>query len=163
MQTLSPSPAHADACTPMQRAIHGAAIAESFGADFKKGTWTFKVAPTDRVSSGQYILIPAIVARLAIEQEEAETHTSTKLLPACNVVARFRQTSDGGTVLTMEGDNGHEADYYRDHLPSERTRSYWHPAHWRGHEQRRDAAGRVWRSLETYVQDDFGDLVAVQS
>lgn len=140
--------------------LYGAPVAESVGADFKRGTWTFKVGPLHQVSAGRYILVPAIVAQLALDQESAESSVDVQMLPVRNARVSFRPTQDG-VALTIENGDGYECDCYRDYQPNDRTKSYWEPAHWRVHVQRVDVSGHRWRTMFTCVQDDFGNLVEV--
>lgn len=155
-------PNHPTQATPLQRTLHGAMLADSVGADFKKGTWTFKVSPHQQVAAGQYILLPAIVAQLALDQEAAEHDSqAVTLAPMGKCHADLINLSKGGLALKIKGEGGYEANLYNEHLPSEQTASYWHPAHWRGHFKRRDTHGKAWSSMATFVQDDFGMLVEV--
>jgi hypothetical protein len=153
----------AQANTPLQALLHNAPLCESVAADFKKGTWTFKANSLQATAAGNYVILPAVVARLALEQEAACASAGVQLPPAENAKCRFRSNSEGQVTLSIEGDNGYEHDLYRDYQPNERTAKFWNAAHWRGHEERKDASGKSWRSMATYVQDDFGDLVEVSS
>ena len=163
MQTLSPAKASARACTALHALLHRAPIHESVAADFKKGTWTFRASGAQPTAAGNYVILPVIAVRLALDNEAALQGHGVHLPPAENAKSRFRQNGEGQIVLSIEGDNGYEHDLYRDYQPNERTAKFWNSAHWRGHEHRKDASGKTWWSIATYIQDDFGDLVEVQS
>lgn len=160
MQTKIQTPASANACTPLQRVLSGAPLAEILSTDFKKGTWTFKVGPAHHVAAGQYVLLPAIVAQLAIDQEVAETVCDVRLTRARSCSQSFRPIG-GQPALQIEFEDGGSMVLYRDLQPP-RHPNGWHPAHWRGSETLIDQQGKKWSSLHThYVQDDFGMLVQV--
>lgn len=154
------SAASADNCTPLQALLHTAPTHESVAADFKRGTWTFKTNGLQPTAAGQYVILPASVARLALDQEAAVASAGVQLPPPENVRGRFFDVGES-IVLSIESDNGYEHTLYREYQPNDRTAKYWHPAHWRGHQQRIDASGTAWRSMATYITDDFGDLVEV--
>jgi hypothetical protein len=147
--------------TPLQALLHNVPLAESVAADFKKGTWTFKASSLQPTAAGSYVILPAIVARLALEQEAASAGMVVQLQPPEEPRSRFFEVGDGQIVLSIQDGNGYEHTLYRDYQPTDRTAKYWHPAHWRGHENRVDASGKAWRSMATYITDDFGELVEV--
>ncbi len=153
----------ADFCTPLQALLRTAPLTDSVGADFKKGTWTFKLPAGQQVASGQYVVVPAILARLALDNEAARANQGVHLPPFENARGHFFTVGDGQIVLSISDSNGCEHNLYRDYQPTEQTAAYWQPSHWRGHESRKDATGKEWRSMARYVQNDFGDLVQVSS
>ena len=136
-------------------------LCESHSADLKGGTWTFKISGNHRVAAGHYLVLPEAVARLALEQEAAvQASQAITFKPIGKCEASFEHTGNSA-LLQVTDRQGYEARFYRNHLPTEHTRSYWHPAHWLGHLSRQDSSGRDWSSIATYVQDDFGTLVEV--
>ncbi len=154
----------ADACTTrthsaLQRCLHGAQTAESFGADFKKGTWTFKVGPQHRVAAGHYVLLPAIVAQLAVEQETLEKADYLKFPPPGT-----RSQRCGDDYIEVSDGAGYELNLWRRRHPDEnsRYRTDCKPWLWSGSEERTDENGQTWRRHGlNFVMDDFGFLAKV--
>lgn len=143
----------ADVCTPLRGVILSAAVAESFGADLKKGTWTFKIQPHQAVQAGQYLLVPAIVAQLAVDRE---THADAHALTLHRQRPTRASYTDGETYrsATFRSEGGGEVRLQNT------DRKYF--GVWYGSESCVDAQGEVWtRPLGDHVIDDFGFFVPV--
>ena len=152
MQT-QPSQHRADACTPLRSVMLSAAVAESFGADLKKGIWTFKIQPHQAVQAGQNLLVPAIVAQLAIDQE---THANAQALTLRRQRPTRASYTDGETYrsATFRSEGGGEIRLQNN------DQKYF--GVWYGSETCVDAHGESWtRPLGDHVIDDFGFFVPV--
>ena len=162
MQTTPTAvPARPAACTPLQAVLQSAPLAECLSADFKKHTLTFKVDQF-RHLGGSYYLVPAVIGRLGIEQEQAERADTVSMPAPGKLISRFSPyTSDESLELT--GQHGYAHTFYR-RRPNNLRHANPKTDHWSGHLTRQDENGNSW-STQTgcYVVDNFGELVRVSA
>lgn len=158
---INPSPASADAGTPLQQLLKGAPQAESISVDFKKGTWAFKPAAWYQAGAGTYLIVPLAIANMALASEAA-THANNITLAEPKVDRVSYRPLNGQPAIEVFFDNGESDDYYRYMQPPDGAARRWNPAHWVCHKSRKDQHGHSWSSYNSkYVTDDFGDLVEV--
>lgn len=145
-------------------AVMASAIGIAESADFSTNTLTFSIPPTAHVGAGRYVLVPELLARDAIRQDQhaaqAKPHGLSLAGPQRETVQAECYGVNGKQALEIDDGEGYECRMYRDHTPN--GSDDWHPAHWWGTEYRQADDGTKWqRSLPPHVTDDFGQLVPV--
>ncbi len=138
-----------------------APIAESFGADLRKGTWTFKISPETPVAAGKYGLVALDQLLAAIERDSEALAGSIRLRKPGQTRTSFYPVNNR-QVINIADEAGFECNLYRQLTPDEdRPDREFHPAIWYGSIKHTDDRGDDWRRSAHFVQDDFGDLVEV--
>lgn len=76
----------------------------------------------------------------------------------------FHGDEDTVTLSITDSLGNGDRLYQRLQCPPEWEARHWNPAHWRLHQDRIDNLGRSWsRCAETFVVDNFGELVEVSA